>query len=107
MASATDLDQVIEKVHAYLVLLRKQNVHFESAYLYGSYSKGTAGPDSDIDLAIVAEDWHPDIIDAQIALMKAATKVDSRIEPHPFRRSDFDESNPAAREILVTGKLVT
>jgi len=62
-----------------------------SLNLYGSYAKGTAHEDSDIDLAIVAENWLPDKFDAQFELMKLGSKGASRIEPHPFRKSDFDK----------------
>ena len=36
-------------------------------------------------------------------LMKLRRKFDTRIEPHAFRESDFDISNPLAKEILTTG----
>ncbi len=39
----------------------------------------------------------------QVQLMKLRRKFDTRIEPHPFRDSDFNQSNPLANEILNTG----
>jgi uncharacterized protein len=38
----------------------------------------------------------------QVDLMKLR-KFDSKIEPHPFRKVDFNVSNPIAYEILKTG----
>jgi len=40
----------------------------------------------------------------QVELMRLRRKIDSRIEPHPFRESDFDISNPIVYEILKYGK---
>jgi len=74
----------------------------KKAYLFGSYAKGIIKADSDIDLAIIFENLS-DTFDMQVQLMKLRRKFDTRIEPHAFRESDFDISNPLAKEILTTG----
>ena len=33
-------------------------------------------------------------------LMRLRRKIDSRIEPHPFREKDFNITNPVVNEIL-------
>ncbi len=40
----------------------------------------------------------------QLQLMRLRRKIDSRIEPHPFRESDFNISNPVVNEIIKFGK---
>jgi hypothetical protein len=35
--------------------------------------------------------------------MLLAAKIDSRIEPHPISREDFDSANPFVIEIKETG----
>lgn len=107
MVTAGDKAEIIIVIKKFLQTLRRNDVEFDEAYLYGSYSKGTATRDSDIDLALIAHDWKPDIIEAQFRLMKTASRIDSRIEPHPFRKNDFNKSNPFAREILTSGRLIT
>lgn len=81
-------------------LMSKYNI--ERAYLYGSFAKGTAHKDSDIDLAIVLTSFS-DIIDVQIDLMQMRTDDDLMIEPHPFRKEDFNINNPVVAEILKNG----
>jgi len=71
--------------------------------LFGSYAKGTHTADSDIDIAVVFNDY-PNIIDRQVELMKLTRKVDSRIEPHPFREREFEINNPLVHEILKYGQ---
>jgi len=43
-------------------------------------------------------------IDMQLELMRLRRKIDSRIEPHPFRESEFDLSNPMVNEIIKYGQ---
>jgi predicted nucleotidyltransferase len=74
----------------------------QSAFLFGSYAKGNQNEDSDIDIALVLQDC-PDILDAQIELMKLRRKFDLRIEPHPFLDTDFVAENPVVHEILKFG----
>ncbi len=74
----------------------------ESAILFGSFAKGNYHPDSDIDIAIVFKSVE-DIIDLQIQLMQMRTDDDLLIEPHPFKISDFNLSNPMVAEIKKNG----
>jgi uncharacterized protein len=86
----------------YVNFLRAGNPKITKAYLFGSYAKGNEGPDSDMDIAIIFEDF-PNSFDIQVDLMKIRRKFDTKIEPHPFRKSDFNVSNPIAHEILKSG----
>ena len=79
----------------YVAFIKEQHPDIKKVYLFGSCAKGVIGADSDIDLAI--------IFDMQVQLMKLRRRFDTRIEPHAFRESDFDVSNPLVREILTTG----
>lgn len=74
-----------------------------AAYLYGSETRGQAGPWSDIDVAIVSPDFADDLFAAQLALMLLAAKVDERIEPRAFTPESFHPNNPLASEIQDTG----
>ena len=71
--------------------------------LFGSYAKGNFTEDSDIDIAVVFKDYS-NLLDMQLELMRIRRKIDSRIEPHPFRESEFEISNPIVNEILKYGQ---
>lgn len=71
--------------------------------LFGSFAKGNFNEDSDIDIAVVFKDFD-NLLDMQLELMRLRRKIDSRIEPHPFRESDFDLSNPIVTEIIKYGE---
>lgn len=96
-----DKRAAIKLVQKYISSLSNK-YEIETAYLYGSYAKGTNQSDSDIDLAIVISSIT-DIIDVQIDLMQMRTDDDLIIEPHPFRKEDFNFNNPIAAEILSSG----
>ena len=42
----------------------------------------------------------------QLELMRIRRKIDSRIEPHPFRENDFNDSNPIVNEVIKYGKVI-
>ncbi len=74
-------------------------------FLFGSYAKGTNHEESDIDIAVILKEFR-NPIDIQLGLMRLRRKIDSRIEPHPFRERDFNISNPIVHEILKHGKKI-
>lgn len=76
---------------------------YQRIFIFGSYVKGNPNEDSDIDIAIVFSDYS-NRLDRQVELMKLTRKVDTRIEPHPFRESEFELSNPFVMEIITHGK---
>ena len=83
------------------VLRQKYDLH--SLYLYCSYVSGNYTSDSDIDIAVIAADFSGDIFEDTLNLMRYRRLVDNRIEPHPFIPSEFNFTNPNAREIMAKG----
>lgn len=88
----------------YLELIRERFSDIERAYLFGSYAKGKTTDDSDIDLALIFGNLDDSMrFEIQVQLMILAAQVDSRIEPHPISRDDFNSGNPFVVEIKKTG----
>lgn len=81
----------------------KANYNCTKIFLFGSYAKGNFNEDSDIDIAVVFKDYN-NLMDMQLELMRLRRKIDSRIEPHPFRESEFESSNPIVNEIVKYGE---
>ncbi|MCY7363610.1 MAG: nucleotidyltransferase domain-containing protein [Ignavibacteria bacterium] len=80
----------------------KSKFDFQSIILFGSFAKGTGSENSDIDIAVVFKDYR-DSANMQLELMRLRRKIDSRIEPHPFKEIDFNYTNPLVNEILKYG----
>jgi uncharacterized protein len=81
----------------------KANYNYIKIILFGSYAKGNYNDDSDIDIAVIFKDYN-NLMDMQLELMRIRRKIDSRIEPHPFRESEFELSNPVVNEIVKYGQ---
>ena len=97
----------IEKLSKQLLALASQEIRIRDAYLFGSYASGFAGEYSDIDLAIISDDFVGSYFDDATRLDKFVLKTCSAIEVHPFRAEDFTPDNPFVAEILRTGKRIT
>ncbi len=96
-----DKTDAIDIVRRYANAL-KPLFDYEKIILFGSYAKGSYTKDSDIDVAVIFPDYD-NRLDRQVELMKMTRKIDSRIEPHPFREREFESSNPFVSEIVKYG----
>jgi len=75
-----------------------------SAFLFGSYAKNSQRSESDIDIALVFDNLpDSDRFDTQVKLMMIASKIDTRIEPHPMSKEDLISGNPFVMEIKRSG----
>jgi predicted nucleotidyltransferase len=97
-----DKRQVIAVAQQYATVV-KSSFDYNKIILFGSYSKGDFNEHSDIDIAVVFDDYDSHI-QRQVELLKLTRYVDSRIEPHPFREKDFNINNPLAYEVLLFGE---
>lgn len=94
---------VIGKVKKFINELNNFKIKVNKAYLYGSYAKGTYNEWSDIDVAVVSNDFIGVRLFDKEKMIKAISKVDYSISPLPFRPEDFNENDLFVKEILKTG----
>lgn len=106
MADAIAKRSIDDIVRAYARKLEESHIDVWRMYLFGSQVKGTATPDSDIDIAVFLDRDDIDGFNEQVELMKLRWDIDLDIEPHAFARTDFDETNPFIREIITTGERI-
>ncbi|MCF6268107.1 MAG: nucleotidyltransferase domain-containing protein [Melioribacteraceae bacterium] len=99
-----DKSEIINIVSEFALRVRNKYDTAE-VILFGSYAKGTNHKDSDIDIAVVLKDFDSSA-NIQLELMRIRRKIDSRIEPHPFRLEDFNTTNPLANEIIQFGQII-
>ncbi|HPH60538.1 MAG: nucleotidyltransferase domain-containing protein [Candidatus Cloacimonetes bacterium] len=102
MAAVLDKYEMIDLIKRYYDVLR-ESMLIDAIYLFGSYSRGKADQDSDIDLLVVSPDFTDNVIEDRMKLMRARREVDYRIEPHPVMRGKLDSSvlfTIAKREML-------
>ncbi|MCE5185715.1 MAG: nucleotidyltransferase domain-containing protein [Planctomycetaceae bacterium] len=93
-------EDIIDKVEEYSkrVVERYSPI---TIVLYGSYAKGTATEDSDIDIAVICDSLGGDYLERAAELFRLRRDIDLRIEPVLIEADDG-----FCREILRTGKVV-
>lgn len=74
-----------------------------SVYLYGSYSKGTARDNSDIDLAVIVPRLNGDYMSTAAKLWRITMDINTLIEPVLIEEC---HPSPLYEDILRTGVLV-
>lgn len=89
------VDPTIEsKVRDYVQRLRARGMDVRHALLYGSQARGTARPDSDIDVLLLTGDANGDRYWSESNLAwEVADDVDWRIEPVLCGSRQYDEDD--------------
>jgi predicted nucleotidyltransferase len=90
-------------IEQYLRLLKENNFKIQRVYLFGSYARGDYTEWSDIDLALVSDNFKGIRIKDKDKIRKITLSVSSSIEVLPFNPNDFNAENPLAKEIMETG----
>ncbi len=89
----------------YLLRLKKLDINFSDAWLFGSYAKGTQheNNDIDIDIAIVMNDNTPISFETEVKLMTCRKGEETLIEPHVFTKQDFNPTELLVEQIVRFG----
>ena len=98
-----DKTTAIRYVKQYADVVR-QNFKVKKVILYGSYSRGSARKDSDIDVAVVLSRIDEDFLMAEAKLFRLRREIDTRIEPVLLEESN--DKSGFLEEILKTGEVI-
>ena len=102
MVEKTINKDILKIINEYIKEIKK-HYNITAIILFGSYAKGTENKDSDIDIAVISDDFD-DIYDCMATLMGMTWDIDARIEPHPIKKKDYDEvSDYFIKEVIDTG----
>ena len=73
---------------------KREGAHFRFAILFGSYARGEADEDSDVDVAVVLDRWSGGMLDEVLALSEIAYDVlletGVLIQPVPVRLEEWE-----------------
>jgi uncharacterized protein len=95
--------EIKEKLYLFINKLDKSNFKISKAYLFGSYAKGTFNEWSDIDIALVSENFEGNRFVDKQKIRKIKASIDYDISPLPYRPEDFTEDDLFVKEIIETG----
>lgn len=96
--------QVVDIAKEFAKKIKGSGIPLEKTILFGSWVKGTARPDSDIDLCLVSSSFGKDEIGEMQYLLGQTLSIDDRIEPVPVSFKDYEENaTPLILEIKKYG----
>ena len=97
-------DAVIEIVRNYAQDIKLQGVNLRTVILYGSFAKGTQHEWSDIDVALVADEFTGLYFnDSNLFSFITIKKPYIRIEAKTYPTEYFNHGDPFINEIIKTG----
>lgn len=90
-----DIPEIKARIIILRERLRQENIHLDGAILFGSRAKGTATPESDIDIAVISREFGVDRHKESILLQALCyglipcadlipIGVDDYLDPHPI-----------------------
>jgi len=97
--------EVIELLKQYCILLNISGIPVEKAFLYGSYARGDAKPESDIDIMLVSQKFDAEDAENNIKAWSYTRKIDARIEPYTVGLQQYlhDEVSPLLQIVKQEG----
>jgi len=101
MAESTN--KAIELVKKLVEQVEQSHIKIIEAFLFGSYAKGTFNEWSDIDVALISDDFVGNRFLDLKSIAKATIRTSIDIQPHTFRSDDFNVNNPFVEEIMSSG----
>lgn len=85
--------------------LKNQGVSVKKLIVFGSYAKGNARKESDVDICVVSPKFGKDTVDELQFLLKQSWRVDARIEPYLASPKEFEKAaSPLLFEIKKFGQ---
>lgn len=97
--------EIKKKVRQYARFISSKGIPVNRVVVFGSYAKGKAVEDSDIDLCLVSSKFGRDPVSELQFLLKQTRYIDDRIEPIPISVKEYKETaSPLIFEIRKHGK---
>lgn len=93
----------MQPIRHYLRILKADNLPITSAFLFGSFAKGTPSQWSDIDVCIISPRFKNPWQALQYLWSKRVDDTGLTIEPIGFHPNDFSEDSSLTSEIKRTG----
>jgi len=101
LKEAVNIDKIGQEIADYL----SAYIRIDKIIVYGSYAYGEPREDSDIDIAVVSDNFREMSILEKIELLsKVSLAIDSRIEVKGFTRREYDHASAGSLVSLIRQK---
>ena len=82
----------------------KASLNPSSVILFGSYANGNPHDESDIDIAVLIDDFKGDWYDTEVLLYRLRRNISSDIEPHLF--DETKDTSGFVQHVIKTGEVI-
>ena len=96
-------EEALDLVRAYKRVIAPRFHNKAKVFLYGSYSKGYANPDSDIDVAVIVPSYGDRKMEMSQGLWQDTRNVSFLIEPVLIAE---DRPSPLYEDVMQTGVVI-
>ena len=102
-----DKDAVVKIISDFKDILEKNEIHVNKMVLFGSYATGNNMPDSDIDLAVISDDFKDKDYWERIQLLSEAIyEIFQPIEASAFTTEEWDAKTSIIARYAEKGELI-
>lgn len=96
-----------QEIEKYIQTLIKNKIKLQKIILFGSFAKNKYHSYSDIDLAVISDQFGKDSVEEMMMLSKLTLDVSDRIEAIPLTQKDMDlKYHTLIGEIKKYGKII-
>ena len=95
-------ESAIKTIKDYVAACKEKNIFFNKVILFGSFANGTQREYSDIDVALVSDQFSG-MPFADWRMLGPVNIKFVDIEPHPYSTKYFEEGDPLIEVIKKTG----
>jgi uncharacterized protein len=107
MVTATTQQSALITANKFVQAVQNQGVRLKKAILFGSHSSGQPHEWSDIDIALVADEFSGiNVEDLKYFINVTIQKPFFSVETHTFNTQDFEKGDAFTREIEKTGIVI-
>ena len=98
---------ILNEIESYIKVLKNNKIYPKKIILYGSFAKGSTHPYSDIDIAVISDQFGKDEIEELMKLARLTIDVSNRIEAIPLTNDNLKlKYHSLIGEINKYGKII-
>ncbi|MGX9366261.1 nucleotidyltransferase domain-containing protein [Desulfoplanes sp. PS50] len=101
---ASTKDKIIRDIRRYIVELNRHGIVVQKTMLFGSWAKGSAREESDVDIALVSSSFSGDRFQDRRKIVPLRRRINNNLEPIPFSPESFAEGGSLVDEISEHGE---
>lgn len=98
---------IVKDVKRYIEELKKNGIPVQKVLLFGSWIRGSAKEESDVDIALISPVFSGDRFQDRRRIVPLRRMINNNIEPLPFTPQDFKAGGILVDEIVQNSEEIS